>query len=176
MRFDLGNALDVLERTPGILNSYLGGLDDRWTRADYGPETFSPFDVIGHLIHGERTDWMVRVHHIFKEGEATPFSPFDRFAMFEESRGKELPELLDTFERLRSENLIELKALDLTRADLALRGLHPELGPVSLEQVLATWTVHDLNHIAQISRAMSYQYLEEVGPWKAYLGILSSFD
>ncbi len=169
-------ARDVLERTPSVLRACLGGLSDRWTLANYGPETFSPFDVVGHLIHGERSDWMTRVRHILEKGEATPFPPFDRVAMYEESRGRDLMELLDTFERLRGDNLSELRDLNLKSADLALSDLHPELGPVTLGQLLATRTVHDLNHIAQISRAMSYQYLEEVGPWRAYLGILSSFD
>lgn len=174
MMFDLAQAMEVLERTPTVLRSMLAGLSDVWLHGTAGPDTFSPFDVVGHLITGERTDWMVRTRLILESGVAVPFSKYDRYAQFEESRGKSLAELLDTFEQLRRDHLAALRAMRLSAADLGKHGLHPALGEVTLEQLLATWVAHDLNHIAQIAKAMATQYEKEVGPWRAYLGILKN--
>lgn len=169
-RFD--EALPVLRRTPAVLRKLLLDLPARWVDAIEGPGTWSPFDVVGHLIHGERTDWIPRVEHILRHGEAVPFPPFDRQAMFVASQGKSVRELLDTFERLRAENVDHLVELGLTDADLERRGRHPELGVVTLGQHLATWVAHDLGHLGQIVRAMARQYTQAVGPWHAYLTIL----
>lgn len=167
----LALSLAPLERTPRVLRAMLNHLDDRWVRSNYGPETFSPFDVLGHLLHGERTDWLPRIHHILA-ANPNPFTPFDRYAMFESSKDKSLADLLDEFEVARLANLDELTSLNLTRDQLALPALHPALGPVTLGQLLATWVVHDLHHIAQIAKAMSFQLKDDVGPWREYLGIL----
>jgi hypothetical protein len=169
-RFD--TALPVLERTPGVLRGLLADLPASWTNAMEGPDTWSPFDVVGHLIHGERTDWIPRVEHILRHGDAVPFPPFDRDAMFAASQGRSLGELLDTFERLRAESLARLDALGLTDADVSRRGRHPDFGVVTLAQHLSTWVAHDLGHISQIVRVMARQYSDAVGPWKAYLSIL----
>lgn len=174
MRFELSKAILVLERTPRVLRELLAGLPDEWTRATEGPDTWSPFDVVGHLVHGERTDWLVRVEIIVREGDAREFPPFDRTAMFEASRGRTLEELLDTFATLRAANLQRLRALDLDDDDLHRRGRHPELGPVTLEQHLATWVAHDLSHIGQIVRVMGRAYTDAVGPWRAYLPMLET--
>jgi len=172
MEFRLDQACEVLERTPRVVRTMLSDLDESWTHRNYGDATWSPFDIVGHLIAGERVDWMARTRIILESGPSRPFDPFDRMAMYEESRGKSLPELLDTFESLRGRNLVELRAMHLGPEQLALPGTHPDLGPVTLEQLLATWVVHDLNHIAQIAKAMAFQYRERVGPWIAYLPIL----
>lgn len=172
MRYDPALAIPVLERTPGVLRALLEGLPDEWTAAREEPESWSPYDVVGHLIHGERTDWIPRAEMILRVGDAEPFPPFDRFAMLRESAGKSLGELLDTFARLRAENVTRLRAMALTPADLNRRGRHPELGLVTLAQHLATWVAHDLSHIRQIVRVMGRQYAEAVGPWMAYLPML----
>jgi hypothetical protein len=172
VRYDPALAIPVLERTPGVLRALLGGLPDEWIGAREGPESWSPYDVVGHLIHGERTDWIPRAEHILRVGETEPFPPFDRVAMFRDSAGRSLSELLDTFARLRGESVARLRALALTPADLERRGLHPELGPVALGQHLATWLAHDLSHIRQIVRVMGRQYSDAVGPWTAYLPML----
>jgi hypothetical protein len=169
-RFD--EALPVLQRTPGVLRALLHDLPEPWIRATEGPGTWSPFDVVGHLIHGERTDWVPRVEHILRHGDAVPFTPFDREAMFEASRGRALPELLDTFRDERAASLDRLQALGLTEADLERRGRHPEFGVVSLGHHLATWVAHDLSHINQVVRVMARQYSSAVGPWRAYLSVL----
>jgi hypothetical protein len=174
MHFDLATALPVLERTPRVLHALLGGLPEGWVRATEGPDTWSPFDVVGHLIHGERTDWMVRAEIIVREGEARVFPPFDRVAMLEASRGRPLAELLVTFAELRAGNLDRLRALALQGADLERRGRHPELGAVTLGQLLATWVAHDLSHLGQIVRVMGRQYAGAVGPWRAYLPMLAA--
>jgi hypothetical protein len=174
VRYDPALAIPVLERTPGVLRALLAGLPDEWTTAREGPESWSPYDVVGHLIHGERTDWIPRAELILRRGEAEPFPPFDRVAMFRESAGKSLGELLDTFARLRGESVVRLRGLGLTPADLERRGRHPELGPVTLSQHLATWVAHDLSHIRQIVRVMGRQYADAVGPWTAYLPMLRS--
>ncbi len=172
MRFTLEDALPVLSRTPAVVSSLLTGLPESWTRGTEGPDTWSPFDVVGHLIHGERTDWIPRTEILLTHGESRTFTPFDRFAQFEASRGKTLHELLDTFAELRAANLVRLQSLGLTPDDLERRGRHPELGPCTLRELLATWVTHDLSHIAQIARVMGRQYTDEVGPWRVYLPML----
>lgn len=174
MRFDLADATAVLERTPRVLRTLLEGLPEAWIVATEGPATWSPFDVVGHLIHGERTDWIPRLEIILAEGEARAFTPFDRFAQLEASRGKTLEELLETFAILRVGNLSRLASFGLTPTDLARRGRHPELGSVTLEQLLATWVAHDLSHLGQVARVMGKAYAEAVGPWAAYLPILGA--
>jgi uncharacterized damage-inducible protein DinB len=169
-RFDEGVA--VLRRTPAVLAALLADLPAPWTEATEGPGTWSPFDVVGHLIHAERTDWMPRVEHVLRHGDAVPFPSFDREAMFAASRGRSLAELLDTFARLRAGSLERLAAPRLTEADLARPGLHPDLGAVTLGQHLATWVAHDFSHLGQVVRVMARQYGAAVGPWKQYLSIL----
>lgn len=170
--FDLLAGLAVLERTPVALRALLAGLPDDWTTATEGPETWSPYDVVGHLIHGERTDWIARAKLILAQGANRRFTPFDRFAQFRESQGKTLVQLLDEFAQLRAGNLAIVDGWKLTDALLALEGEHPELGPVTLRNLLATWVAHDLNHVSQIARVMAKQYREEVGPWRKYLPIM----
>ena len=170
--FQLDEAVAVLTRTPGTLRSMLEGLPPVWIENNEGGETWSPYDVVGHLIHGEQTDWIARATIILEEGEARPFTPFDRFAQFEESEGKSLGELLDEFEALRRENLAKLAALGLGEADLAKTGMHPALGRVTLGELLATWVAHDLDHVVQIARTMAKQYASDVGPWRAYLRVV----
>ena len=170
--FNLAEAVAILTRTPAALNAMLRGLPNRWVRCNEGKDSWNTFDIVGHLIVGERTDWMPRLRIILENGEARPFDPFDRFAQFREMQGKSLEQLLDEFARLRSENLDELQQLDLQPADFTRRGRHPALGTVTLSELLATWTVHDLTHIHQLSRVMAYQYRDAVGPWNAYLGVL----
>lgn len=169
--FNLSDAVAVLERTPATLTMLLDGLPDTWVRATEGDGTWSPYDVIGHLIHGERTDWIPRVRHLLA-GRTEPFEPFDRTAQFRESKNNGLNELLTTFADLRGENLKALKAMSLRATDLQKPGLHPELGPVTLGQLLATWVAHDLDHIGQIARTMAKVYKDATGPWSAYLSIL----
>ena len=173
MEFRFDDALPVLRRTPAVLSSLLADLPAHWTGATEGPGTWSPFDVVGHLIHGERTDWVPRVEHMLRHGDTVPFTPFDREGMFAESRGASLSELLATFARLRTESLSRLAALELTDADLSRRGRHPEFGVVTLGQHLATWVAHDLGHVGQVVRVMARQYSEAVGPWRVYLSILA---
>ena len=172
MAFHLTHGPAVLARTPGALDALLRGLPDAWVRATEGPGTWSPFDVVGHLIHGERTDWMPRVEHLLVHGAARPFSPFDREAMFEASRGRSLESLLEGFAGLRRASLLRLAELELTEADLSRGGLHPELGPVTLGQHLATWVAHDLGHLVQVARTMGRTYRDAVGPWRQYLPYL----
>jgi hypothetical protein len=170
-RFD--DALPVLRRTPRVLRALLEDLPEPWITATEGPRTWSPFDVVGHLIHGERTDWVPRVEHILRHGDAVPFPPFDREAMFEASKGRSLAELLDTFQQARAGSLERLEALGLTTANLERRGRHPEFGVVTLGEHLATWVAHDLSHIGQVVRVMARQYSTAVGPWRAYLSALA---
>jgi hypothetical protein len=172
MEFDLEQGIPILERTPHVLRTMLHGLDAAWTDATEGPETWSPYVIIGHLNHGERADWIPRAQIILAQGTSRRFTPFDRFAQFRESEGKTLTELLDEFAQLRGESLATLASWRLTDAQLALEGEHPAFGPVTLRQLLSTWVAHDLGHIAQIARVMAKQYREAVGPWRAYLGIL----
>jgi hypothetical protein len=172
MEHDLQDTLSLLTRTPGALNALLRDLPEMWTSRNEGENTWSPFDVVGHLIYGERTDWMPRVRMVMQFGEAQAFAPFDRWGMARETQGKSLGQLLDEFAHLRSENLGQLRALNLQRADLERCGRHPALGVVTLSELLATWATHDLTHLHQISRVMAHQYREGVGPWSAYLGVL----
>lgn len=173
MEFQLDDAKEVLSRTPATLKALLGGLSGDWALSNEGAETWSPFDVMGHLIHAEETDWIPRARIILEHGEERAFDPFDRFAMFEKSRGKSLDELLGEFERLRAGSLLELERMNLTAELLARRGQHPELGHVTLSQLLSTWVVHDLGHIGQIVRVMAKQYGEAVGAWRAFLPVLT---
>jgi hypothetical protein len=170
--FSVGDAVAVLTRTPASINALLRGLPNIWAHHNEGTDTWSAFDIVGHLIVGERTDWMPRVRIILKDGEARPFDPFDRFAQAKESQGKSLEQLLDDFARLRKENLGALQALNLRQEDLTRRGRHPALGVVTLSELLATWAVHDLTHLHQLSRVMAHRYRDVVGPWRAYLGVL----
>jgi hypothetical protein len=147
-------------------------LPNTWVRGTEGKDSWSAFDIVGHLIVGERTDWMPRLRIILENGEARPFDPFDRFAQAKESQGKSLEQLLGEFDRLRRENLAALQALNLQPEDFVRRGKHPALGVVTLSELLATWAVHDLTHLHQISRVMAHQYRDAVGPWSAYLGVL----
>jgi hypothetical protein len=172
MPFDLQDAAAHLATTPRTLRSLLDNGRHPWASLNYGPDTFSPYDVVGHLIHGEMTDWIPRLRIIIEHGESRPFDPFDRYAMYEHSRGKSLAALLDEFEELRARNIETLQAMKLDPHTLDRRGRHPALGPVTARQLLATWVAHDLNHIAQICKALAFQYRDEVGPWLAYLSIL----
>jgi hypothetical protein len=170
---NLDEAVAVLQRTPAILDAMLRGLPPGWIAAHEGGETWSPFDVLGHLIHGDRTDWLARIRIILDHGEGRPFEKFDRFAQFEESKDRTLDELLDEFAALRRDNLAQLASPRLSPSDLGRKGLHPSLGPVTLGHLLATWVAHDLDHIVQIARVMARQYSDEVGPWRAYLRVIS---
>jgi hypothetical protein len=170
--FDLVDTIAILTRTPASLNTLLRGLSSAWVRGNEGKDTWSAFDIVGHLIVGERTDWMVRARIILENGESRPFDPFDRFAQLTQSQDRSLDQLLDDFARVRKENLVALQALNLQREDLNRRGRHPRLGVVTLSQLLATWAVHDLTHLHQLSRVMAHQYRDAVGPWSAYLGVL----
>ena len=172
MEQDLNHTIALLSRTPAALNAFLRDLPDEWTFRNEGEKTMSVFDVVGHLIHAERTNWMPRVKMFLQFGEAQMFQSFDRWAQLRESQGKSLGQLLDEFARLRLENLNELRALNLQQEDLRRRGQHPTLGAVTLSELLATWAAHDLTHLHQISRIMAHQYREAVGPWIAYLGVL----
>ena len=176
-QFKLAEVVAILTRTPAALDALLRGLPDTWVRGSEGrskdgKDSWSAFDIVGHLIHGERTDWMPRARIILENGEARPFDPFDRLGQFKESQGKSLAQLLDEFARLRGESLAALQAFNLQPEDLTRRGKHPALGVVTLSELLATWAVHDLTHLHQLSRVMAHQYRDAVGPWSAYLGVL----
>jgi uncharacterized damage-inducible protein DinB len=173
MEFSLEGSGQILARTPRLLRTLLGGLPDNLVHANYGPGTWSVHEVVGHLIHSELTDWMPRTRLIMEQGEAVTFEAFDRAGHTTLCREKTLGELLDRFATLRDANLAELRSLALTPTDLARRGRHPAFGPVTLSQLLTTWVAHDLNHIAQICKALAFQHLHDVGPWKAYLSILA---
>jgi hypothetical protein len=172
MDFNLNDGVAVLERTPKTLSTILTGLSPAWITATEGLDTWSPYDVIGHLIQGERSDWIPRAQIILAQGENRKFTPFDRFAQFEASKGKSLAELLDEFARLRAQNVAALKAMQIDDAKLALEGEHPKFGAVTLRQLLATWVAHDLGHIVQISRVMAKQYREAIGPWREFLSVM----
>lgn len=172
MEFAVDQGIAVLSRTPQVLDTLLRGLDASWIDATEGPETWSPYVVIGHLIHGERTDWIPRARIILSQETDRRFAPYDRFAQFRESEGQTLDVLLDTFRQLRAENLQTLAGWTLSDAELALEGEHPAFGAVSLRQLLATWVAHDLAHTVQITRLMARQYREAVGPWRAYLSVM----
>ena len=168
----LAESLALLERTPAALDALLRGLPGAWIVATEGPGTWSPFDVLGHLIHGENGDWLTRLDRILVHGTSLPFDKFDREAMFRESAGKTMPLLLDEFATLRRRNLVELRAMDLQPAQLALVGMHPMLGEVTARQLIAAWTAHDMTHVVQIARVMGKRYNEAAGPWKQFLSIL----
>lgn len=172
MSFDLNHGIAVLERTPATFRALLADLPDAWTVSNEGPDTFSPFDNVGHLLHGERADWMPRARIILAQGASRTFEPYDRFAQVRESAGKSLAQLLDEFAALRGHNLVTLRGWHLSDAQLALVGEHPALGAVTLRQLLATWVAHDLGHLAQTARVMAKQYRDAVGPWRAYLPVL----
>lgn len=173
MELQIEDVLAVLANTPVALQSLLRDVPEAWVESDEGPETWSPRAVVGHLIHGERTDWMPRARMILEYGTARPFDPFDRFAQFRDNRGKTLGALLAEFSVLRDGSLRELRGLRLGIRELDLAGMHPELGRVTMNQLLASWVVHDLDHITQIVRVMAKQYADQVGPWAAYLSVLS---
>jgi hypothetical protein len=170
--FNLAESIALLTRTPAALHALLRGLPDTWIRGNEGVDTWNAFDIVGHLVFAERTDWMPRVRILLENGEGRSFDPFDRFAQMKETQGKSLEQLLDDFAFLRGESLAALQALNLEQKDLHRRGKHPALGVVTLSELLAAWTVHDLTHLHQLSRAMAHQYREAVGPWSAYLGVL----
>lgn len=172
MEFDLNKAKEVLERTPALLSQMLVGLSDEWILSNEGANSWSPYDIVGHLIHGEKTDWIPRMEIFLSDSDEKTFEPFDRFAQFRNSQGKSLNDLLDEFAELRRKNLDILDFKKLLPADLQRKARHPALGQVLLSELLAAWVVHDLNHIAQISRTMAHQYRDEVGPWQEYMGIL----
>ncbi len=173
MEYQLDQAKEVLRRTPATLNALLRDLPNDWVLANEGPDTFSPYDVIGHLIEGEENDWIPRARIILEQGESQPFDKFDRFAMYEKSKGKSLSELLARFAELRGESLRQLDEMNLTPELLQKTGTHPALGIVTLSQLLSAWVVHDLGHIRQIVRVMAKQYRDAVGPWTAYLSIVN---
>jgi hypothetical protein len=176
VEFKLDEALEVLERTPRAVRALLDDVSRRWERGTEGPDTFSPFDNVGHLVDGEETDWMVRARIILDQGENRRFEPYDRFRHKRRSANKTLELLLDEFATLRAENLKTLRSWNLTEAQLEQHGEHPSLGPVTLRQLLAAWVVHDLGHIAQIARVMAKQYRAEVGPWVQYLPVLTDHE
>jgi uncharacterized damage-inducible protein DinB len=173
MDYQYDQAVEMLRRTPATLTALLRGLPDAWTLSTEGPDTWSAYDIVGHLLHGEETDWIERTRVILEHGEKQPFDTFNRTAMFEQSQGRSLDQLLAAFAQARADNLATLRELDITPEKLTLTGAHPALGTVTLSQLLATWVVHDLNHIGQIVEVMSRQYAEAVGPWSAYLAILT---
>ncbi len=173
MDYQMDEAAAILRRTPGTLKALLTGLPESWTHSTAGAGTWSPYDVVGHLLSGEETDWIPRARIILEQGEARPFDPFNRTAMFENYAGYSLDQLLDAFEQARQKNLAALDAWQITPEKLALKGTHTALGTVTLSQLLATWAVHDLNHIGQIVECMAHQYRDAVGPWIAYLDILT---
>lgn len=170
--FSLSRSVEILERTPDVLTALLKNISSDWTAVNEGGETWSAYDIVGHLIHGEKTDWIPRAKIILSEKTERTFEPFDRFAQFEESNGKSMTMLLNEFKELRQQNIVYLKSVEVTEKELNLTGTHPVFGEVTLTQLLSTWVVHDLNHLAQISRVMAKQYKEDVGPWVAYLKIL----
>ena len=172
MEFNLADGIAILERTPSTMRALLSGLDSQWIDGTEGPETWSPYVIVGHLNHGERTDWIPRARIILEQGANRRFSTFDRVAQYQESEGKSLAALLDEFDELRTRNLEILKSWKLTDEQLALEGEHPELGKVTLRQLLATWVGHDLGHIAQTARVMAKQYRDAVGPWREYLPVM----
>jgi len=173
MNFDLSKSLEILQRTPDVLIAMLRDVSPDWTTINEGGETWSAFDVVGHLIHGERSDWIQRMEIILSDNPDKTFKKFDRFAMFEESKGKTLNQLLENFSSVRKKNLDILRSKNLSPDDLLKKGVHPAFGEVTLSQLLSTWTAHDLGHIAQISRVMAKQYKEAVGPWIEYMRVLS---
>jgi hypothetical protein len=174
MPFNLSEATQILRGTPAAVTAMVGGIPQSWHRATEGGGTWSCYDIVGHLIHGEMTDWIPRVRIILAHGESRAFEPFDRVAQFREDQSRPISALLEQFTFLRSENVRALEGLRLTSSDLTRRGLHPELGPVTMEQLLAAWVVHDLSHLSQIARVSAKQYCHDVGPWRGYMSVLKS--
>lgn len=175
MTFNLDKSIEILERTPTTLQLLLKDLSDEWTLSNEGNDTFSPYDVLGHLIHGDKTDWIPRLEIILSDKDDKSFTPYDRFAQFEESKGKSMNQLLEEFKQIRQQNIVLLKSKNLKENDFTKTGIHSKFGTVTLSQLLATWTIHDLSHIAQITRVMCKQYKDEVGPWIEYMGILTRY-
>jgi hypothetical protein len=174
MSFDVNSAIEILERTPIVFKNLLDGISTDWTNNNEGKDTWSPYDVIGHLIHGEKTDWIPRLKIILSNQTDKSFEPYDRFAQFEMAQGKSIDTLLQEFEFLRNENINSLRRMEITKHIESQEGLHPEFGAVTIRQMISAWVVHDLGHITQISRVMAKQYSSEVGPWTKYLTILNS--
>lgn len=174
MEYSLHQSIEILERTPRVITVLLLGTSDMWVMNNEGPDTWSPYDIVGHLIHGEKTDWIPRLELILSDRPNKTFQPFDRFAQFRNSRNRTMAQLLEEFGVLRRENIATLKSKEITDELLSRTGIHPQFGKVTLAQLLATWTVHDLNHIHQISRVMAKQYASEVGPWTSFLGVLKN--
>jgi hypothetical protein len=173
MNFNIENILELLERTPRVLEALLNDLSDYWIKANAGDKTWNPFDILGHLIHGEKTDWIARLNVILSDSEEREFAPFNRYAQFEESKGKSINDLIEEFKFKRNENLEFVKSLDLTDKEFNRTGIHPVFGEVTLRQLLSTWMSHDLDHLFQISRMMAVQLKQDVGPWKQYIRILN---
>lgn len=171
-KFNLDDSIKILEKTPDVLKTLLSGLPDSWIRTNEGGDSWSAFDIVGHLAHGEKTDWITRAKTILEHGTEKPFEPFDRFAQFRDSEGKNLETILDEFRHLRDRNIKTLKDLKLTDEDFKRVGVHPDLGIVTLEQLLATWVVHDLGHLRQISRILAKNYRDEIGAWEKYLPVV----
>ncbi len=171
--FDLAEAIQILERTPRVLKVFLSDLPESWILSNEGGESWSPFDIVGHLVHGEKTDWITRAQITLTDNQDKSFPPFDRFAQFNDSKGKTLPILLDEFEALRSKNIEILQEMNITEADYLKIGIHPNFGEVNLKQLLSTWVVHDLGHIRQIARVMAKQYAGEIGPWRQFLPVVN---
>ncbi len=173
MKFEIEQAIEILERTPETLSALLSGISNPWLHNNEGQDTWSPYQIVGHLIHGEKTDWIIRAKIILSDRESKTFEPFDRFAQERENQDLSMDQLLSDFKRLRIQNLKALRNLEIDETKLQAKGNHPELGAVNLKELLAAWVAHDLGHIAQISRVMAKQYHSEVGVWEAYLGILN---
>lgn len=171
MDFSLSRTVEILERTPGVVRSLLGDLSEEWTGGNEGPGTWSPFNVVGHLTHADRTNWIPRVRTILGEGPKA-FPPFDRAAMLDADRDKLLPDLLDEFDRVRADSLQTLAGMKIGKEELARTGIHPDFGGVTLRQLLATWSTHDLDHLHQITRVLARQYESDVGPWRTFLRVL----
>ena len=170
---DLDEAINILDRTPRILEAMLDGLPENWINNNEGGDSWSPFDIVGHLLHGEKTDWMERCNLILNSNIEATFSPFDRFAQFVDSKGKSMSELLSEFKSLRTKNLQELKSFGIEEPHYKMTAIHPDLGRVTLQQLLSTWVVHDLSHLGQIARVMAKQYKSQVGPWKEFINFIN---
>jgi hypothetical protein len=173
MKFKIEQAIAILQRTPELVSGMLKGLDKEWINSNEGGDTWSPFDIVGHYIHGEKTDWIPRMEIILSDEPNKQFEPFDRFSQFRDSKGKNIDQLLEEFSRLRKQNLQRLQSIQLTDGLLNRTAIHPALGTVTLQQLLASWVVHDLTHLYQLSRVLARQYEQEVGPWKVYMGVLN---
>lgn len=174
MQFSIEKSIEILERTPLVIEDLLGGISEEWVKNNEGPQTWSPYDIVGHLIHGEKTDWIPRMEIILSDKKDKTFDPFDRFAQFKISQGQSIVQLLDEFKKLRKQNIEHLRGKKLKEQELEKKGNHPDFGEVTLKQLLAAWVAHDLNHIVQISRVMAKQYKTEIGPWKDFMGVMKN--